>query len=112
MAVDTSSSISLQSVSDALRSLQSDHSCNCRFEMTIPSQAGSTVVVWVKLVAEPRSVAKRTIRAPTAVSLRWPHVDHRTLAGLMFRLAYDLGVKLDAIGHVPAEQALFGWGEE
>jgi len=112
MARDTSSNISLATVSDALRGLQSEHCCNCRFEMTIPTQAGSTVVVWVKLVAEPRIVGRKTIRAPVAVQLRWPHVDHKTLAGLMFRLAFDLGVKLDAQGHVPAEQASFRWGDE
>ena len=111
MSVATTSNVSLGTVADALRELESAHCCNTRFEMVMPKTSGTSVLFWVKLVAEPRIVGRKTIRAPVAVQHRWPAVDHRTLAGLMFALAYKLDRQLDELGHVPAEQATFVWDE-
>jgi len=111
MAVSTTSNISLQEVQDALRAIESAHCCNTKVELTMPVNSGTSVLFWVKVQAEPRIVAKKTIRGPIAVSARWPHVDHRTLAGLMFSLCHKLDRELDEHGHVPAEQALFDWPE-
>jgi len=107
MASDKTSNISLQDVQDALRAIESAHCCNTRIELTMPVTSGTSVLFWVKVEARPRIVGRKTIRAPIAVQCRWPHVDHRTLAGLMFSLCYKLDRDLDEHGYVPAEQALF-----
>jgi len=105
----TTSNISLQDVNDALRAIQSAHCCDTEVSLTMPTTSGTSVLFWVKVTATPRIVAKRTLRGPVAVSARWPHVDHRTLAGLMFNLCHKLDRELDEHGHVPAEQAAFDW---
>jgi hypothetical protein len=101
------SGISLRDVNDCLREVQNEHCCNCAVELTMPVNSGTSVLFWVKITATPRIVAKKTIRGPIAVSARWPHVDHKTLAGLMFSLCHKLDRELDEYGHVPAEQAMF-----
>jgi hypothetical protein len=104
---DSSAGISLRDVQDCLREIQSAHCCNCTITLSMPVNSGTSVMFWVKVQAEPRIVAKRTLRGPVAVSSRWPHVDHKTLAGLMFSLCHKLDRDLDEHGHVPAEQATF-----
>lgn len=106
---DAHAGISLKDVEDCLREMQSAHCCNCSIVLTMPVNSGTSVMFWVKVMAEPRIVAKSTIRGPSAVSARWPHVDHKTLAGLFFSLCYKLDRQLDEGGHVPAEQATFDW---
>jgi hypothetical protein len=106
---DSSAGISLRDVEDCMRVIQSAHCCNCTVELSLPVNSGTSVMFWVKMTAMPRIVAKSTIRGPIAVSARWPHVDHKTLAGLMFSLAHKLDRQLDEQGHVPAEQATFDW---
>jgi len=106
---DSAAGISLRDVEDCLRVIESSHCANCSIVLTMPVNRGTSVMFWVKVQAEPRIVAKSTIRGPHAVSGRWPHVDHKTLAGLMFSLCHKLDRELDELGHLPAEQASFVW---
>jgi len=103
-------SISLDDVETMLREVEKAHCCNVRIEMTVPVASGTSVLFWVKVEARPRIVGRITIKAVVAKSHRWPTSEALTLYGLMFRLLYDLDRALDAIGHVPAEQATMeGW---
>jgi len=101
--------VGLVDVEGYLRDIQDEHCCNVTVKMTLPVGNDTPVLFWVGLFAEPRIVGRKVIRAPLAVQHRWPCVDHKTLAGLLFALAYKLDRKLDEQGHVPAEQATFDW---
>jgi len=105
----TPAGVSLRDVNDCLRAIESEHCCNTSVTLTMPTVSGTSVLFWVKVAAEPRIVGRKTVRAPHAVSGRWPHVDHKTLAGLMFKLCHQLDNELDIRGHLPAEQAKFAW---
>lgn len=109
MRPETTSNISLGDVEAHLRAIESEHCCNCTISLVMPSVGGTSVLFWVRASAEPRLVGRKTVRGPAMVSRRWPHVDHRTLAGLMVELCYELSAMLETQGHVPAEQASFGW---
>ena len=93
----------------ALREVEKTHCCDAYIKLTHPVREDTPVLLWVKVEAVPRIVGRRTIRAPLAVSCRFPHVDCRTIEGLMLRLVYKLDHDLEEAGHVPAEQATFPW---
>jgi len=99
--------ITLDDVETLLREVQKAHNCDIKLELTVPVQEGTAVLFWCKVVATPRTVAKRTIRGVVAKSHRWPTGEALTHLGLFFRLLYDLDRALDEVGHVPAEQASF-----
>jgi len=103
------SGVSYRDVEAHLRAVEADHCCNVKFEMSVPVVTGTAVLFWVTVVATPRIVGRKTIRGPIARQRSWPHVDHRTLAGCMLWLLFQLDTALEESGHVPAEQATFAW---
>lgn len=103
--------VDLGDVEAAMRDVGGTHCCNLRFELVPPERRDTPVLFWVKLVAEPRLVGRRTIRTPLAVSSRWPCVDAAYLEALMLRLVYLADKKLEDHGHCPAEQAEFPWAK-
>lgn len=98
-------------VSAAIREVEKAHSCNIHVRLSIPLRADTPVHLWAAVEAEPRIVAKLTIRQPVAVGHRFPSVDCATLESLVYRLVLKLDHDLDEFGHVPAEQAMFAWDE-
>lgn len=104
--------ISLLDVEQYVRWIQNEYHCDAHFRMSIPVGQATAVTFWVALRAEPRIIGRLTIRAPVAVQLRWPHTDHKTLAGLMYHLCHELDQKLEKHGQLPAEQATFAWAED
>jgi len=106
---EDASGVSYRDVESYLRAVEGEHCCNVKFEMTVPVVTGTAVLFWVTVVATPRIVGRKTIRGPIARQRSWPHVDHRTLAGLMLWLLFDIDKALEESGYVPAEQATFAW---
>ncbi len=99
--------VSYADVEAAMRDIQRQFNCNVGFKVSIPVVQGTSVVFWVAIEATPRWVGKVTVRGAVARQRRWPHVDHKTMAGLMLWLCYDLSAALDGIGQVPVQEALF-----
>jgi hypothetical protein len=102
--------ITWREVERLLREVAKAHCCNIFVHLSPPATEGTAVVLWVQVRAEPRLVGRRTIRAPVAKSHRFPTGEAATVEALVFRLLYDLDRTLDELGHIPAEQADFGWG--
>lgn len=90
-----------------MRDVQKAFNVDVRFEVSIAATTGTSVVFWVAIIATPRWVGKTTARGKLARQRRWPHVDHRTMAGLMLFLVGDLYAALEAQGQVPVQEALF-----
>jgi hypothetical protein len=101
--------VDLADVEQAMREVGDAHCCDVTLALRHPVRPGTPVLFWVSMTATPRIVGRRTIRQPHTVSHRFPHVDCRTVEGLMFRLAHKLDHDLDELGHCPAEQAQFAW---
>lgn len=106
---DTSQGISLRDVEELARTIQKQHHCDVELHLSLPQGEDTPVVFWVCAEARPRIIGRMTIRAPIRKQHRWPTGECKTLAGLMFRLLYDLDRALDQQGHCPAEQATFVW---
>lgn len=106
---DQSAGVSYRDVETAVRELMKSHCCNCVWELSYPVGEGTSVLMWVTLLATPRIVGRRTIRGATRVSRRWPHVDHRTLPGAQLWLVGEMDRMLEEAGHVAAEQAALDW---
>jgi len=104
---DTTSNISLRDVEEAARVVQREFNCNITFALSMPMTDGTPCLFWVNCTATPRWVGKKTIRAEIAVQRRWPHVDHRTLAGLLLWLVNEMYAKLEAQGLVATQAALW-----
>ena len=104
---DQSAGVSYRDVEEAMRDVQKVFNVDVRFEITIAATAGTSVVFWVAITATPRWIGKLTVRCKMARQRRWPHVDHKTMAGLMFFLAHDLHTALELQGLVPVQEALF-----
>jgi len=109
--VEEHPTVAWKDVEDAIRRIQNDHCCDVRVEMTVPVSSGTPVLLWVGIWAQPRIVGRLTIRAPIKKQHRWPTPHHKTIAGLVFNLLWDLDRTLDQLGHCPAEQASFAWAE-
>jgi len=104
---DNSAGVSYRDVEVAMRAVQSEFNCNVTYELSLPVVDGTSVLFWVKVEAAPRWVGKKTVRAVIARQRRWPHVDHQTMAGLLFWLVNELHAALDEQGLVPVQAALF-----
>jgi len=104
---ETTAGVSYKDVEVAMRELMRDYNCNVTFDFCTPVSSGTSVVFWVRIAAEPRWVGKKTVRAVIACQRRWPHVDHKTMAGLMLYLCFELGKSLESSGQVPVQEALF-----
>lgn len=101
--------VGLVDVERAIREVAAAHCCNISVALVPPVKPDTPVLFWVKVMAEPRIVGRRTVRMPHQVCHRWPCVDCRHLEALMLRLVYKLDHDLDEVGHCPAEQATFLW---
>lgn len=101
------SGVSFADVDVMVRALQSEYNCNITFIITPPATSGTTCLFWVAIRADPRWVGKRTVRSAIQCQRRWPHVDHKTFAGLMLFLCYELSRSLEQQGLVAVQEALF-----
>jgi len=99
--------VSFKDVDVMVRDLQNTYNCNIHFTTTTPAASGTSVLFWLKIEATPRWVGKKTVRGAIACQRRWPHVDHKTWAGLMLHLCYELSEALERAGQVPVQEALF-----
>lgn len=104
---DQAAGVSYRDVEEAMRDVQKAFNVDLRFETTIAATTGTSVVFWVAIIATPRWVGKTTVRGKVARQRRWPHVDHKTMAGLMLYLVSDLYGVLERQGLVPVQEALF-----
>jgi len=104
---ETNAGVSYKDVETHMRELMREFNCNVVFTFSTPAASGTSVVFWVRIEAEPRWVGKKTVRGCILRQRRWPHVDHKTMAGLMLYLCHELHKGLEEIGQVPVQEALF-----
>jgi hypothetical protein len=108
---DTSANISLRDVGVLWRELGAQYGGDLTSELVLPVRADSAVHMFVRVWYRPRNLGVRRTRAACCVGAAWPNGQSRTLAGLLFRLTYELGQNLEAQPPVdptlPAEQTRF-----
>jgi hypothetical protein len=64
-------------------------------EFVMPMRADSGVLFHVRVLFRPRVLGTRSTRGQSMVSAAWPNGSSSTIAGLLFRLSFDLGSKLE-----------------
>jgi len=104
---DASSGISLRDVALVWRDLGRDYGGDISSELVLPVRADSALLLHVRVHYRARRLGVRSVRPDCSVSGAWPNGDSRTLAGLLFRLSFDLGSKLESapVADVSSEQA-------
>lgn len=104
---DSSAGVSIRDVALAWRSLGRDYGGDVTGELVLPHGSSTGVHIFVRVHYRPRRLGVRTIRSHICVSAAWPNGQSSTLAGLLYRLSFDLGSKLEAAptADVASEQA-------
>ena len=92
---DSSAGISFRDVADLARRVGKEGNGRVHFELHLPVREGHGVVMEVRAAIKRRSERSGEWLDVGGVSGRWPSGASSTFAGLLFRLAYELGAKLD-----------------
>lgn len=92
---DTQSSISFRDVADLARQISKEHNGRVHFEIHLPVRSGNGVVLEVRAAIKRPAGGNGAWVDSCGVGGRWPSGASATFAGLLFRLAYELGSKLD-----------------
>lgn len=104
---DTSAGISYRDVATLLRQLGKEYNGRAGFNLDLPVRSDHGVHLEVRCYFKRRGGDPGTWIDCRGVSGRWPSGDSLTFAGLLFRLAYELGAKLDEEAEA-AERAAAG----
>lgn len=91
---DTSARVSFRDVGELSRAIGRQYGGDVSCELVFDVPTTGNVHFFVRAWFRPRSVGVRTVRAQRAVSSPWPTASAATVAGLMFRLVYDLDREL------------------
>lgn len=92
---DTSAGISFRDVADLGRQVGKEHGGRVHFEIHLPVRSGNGVVLEVRAAIKRPAGGVGAWVDSGGVSGRWPSGASATFAGLLFRLVYELGAKLD-----------------
>lgn len=87
--------ISLRDVAVLFRELGREFGGDLSSELVLPLRSDSGVDFFVRVHFTPRLLGTRSTRARHCVSAAWPNGASSTLAGLIFRLGYEMGGELE-----------------
>lgn len=93
---DTQSGISYRDVAELMQTTGKLHSGRVYCRIDLPVRSGSGVVLDVRAAFLRRDGSSGEWIDIAGVSGRWPSGQSSTLAGLLFRLVYELEAKLEA----------------
>lgn len=103
---ESPSSVSYRDVADLARQVGRHYGGDITCVLVFDVGPSGNVHFFVRACYEPRAVGVRNVRARSAVSSPWPTASSSTVAGLMFRLVYDLERRLELVepGEAASEQ--------
>lgn len=92
---ETHAGVSFRDVTLLWRELGREFGGDITSELVLPLRADSGVLFFVRVHFTPRLLGTRSTRSKHCVSAAWPNGQSSTIAGLLFRLSYEMGSELE-----------------
>lgn len=92
---DTSSGISIRDVAATCHTVGREYGGDIEYHLVLPLRQDTGVLFHVRCVYRGRRLGTRASRADRMLSAAWPNGAASTLAGLFFKLLYDLERELE-----------------